>query len=102
MRPDSAAGSRETSVAGEVILVVDDNELNVKLLRYILEKRGYAVRTAGSAAEARASVRADHPRLVLMDVQMPEVDGLTLTREFKADPDLRGIPVIAVTSHAMT
>ena len=89
-------------MAGEAILVVDDNELNVKLLRYILEKRGYTVRTASNAAEARTSMRAQPPRLVLMDVQMPDVDGLTLTREFKADPALRDIPVIAVTSHAMT
>jgi CheY-like chemotaxis protein len=86
---------------GEPILVVDDNELNLKLLRWLLEKRGYVVHTAADAHAARTSVRALRPRLVLMDIQLPDIDGLQLTREFKADPDLRHIPVVAVTSYAM-
>jgi CheY-like chemotaxis protein len=86
---------------GEPILVIDDNELNLKLLRWLLEKRGYVVHTAGDAQTARISVRTVQPRLVLMDIQLPDVDGLQLTREFKADPDLRHIPVVAVTSYAM-
>jgi len=88
-------------VAGECILVVDDNEMNLKLLRWLLEKHGYAVHTACDAQTARTSVRALHPQLVLMDIQLPDVDGLQLTREFKADPQLREIPVVAVTSYAM-
>jgi CheY-like chemotaxis protein len=80
---------------------VDDNEMNVKLLRWLLEKNGYDVHTAGDAKTARVSVRAVRPDLVLMDIQLPDVDGLQLTREFKADPELRHIPVVAVTSYAM-
>jgi len=88
-------------VAGECILVVDDNDMNVKLLRWLLEKHGYAVRTASDAKSARESVRAVRPQLVLMDIQLPDVDGLRLTREFKADPALKSVPIVAVTSYAM-
>jgi CheY-like chemotaxis protein len=88
-------------MAGATILIVDDNETNLKLLRWLLEKKGYEVHTASDAAAARAAVRAVRPRLVLMDIQLPDVDGLQLTREFKADPGLRDIPVVAVTSYAM-
>ena len=88
-------------MAGERILVVDDNEMNVKLLRWLLEKQGYLVQTAVDAKTARASIRAFRPQLVLMDIQLPDIDGLQLTREFKADPDLRLIPIVAVTSYAM-
>jgi CheY-like chemotaxis protein len=91
----------EVSVAGECILVIDDNEMNLKLLRWLLEKHGYAVRTAGDARSARESVRALRPQLVLMDIQLPDVDGLQLTREFKADPALKDVPIVAVTSYAM-
>jgi len=70
-------------VAGECILVVDDNDMNVKLVRWLLEKHGYAVRTASDAKSARESVRAVRPQLVLMDIQLPDVDGRQLTREFK-------------------
>ena len=86
---------------GECILIVDDNEMNVKLLRWLLEKHGYVVRTASDAQTAREGIRAAHPHLVLMDIQLPDVDGLQLTREFKADPGLRSIPIVAVTSYAM-
>jgi CheY-like chemotaxis protein len=82
-------------------LIVDDNEMNLKLLRWLLEKHGYTVHTACDAQTARTAVRAVRPQLVLMDIQLPDVDGLQLTREFKADPQLREIPVVAVTSYAM-
>jgi CheY-like chemotaxis protein len=89
-------------VAGDRILVVDDNELNLRLLRWLLEKHGYEVHTAVDAETARAGIRAVQPRLVLMDIQLPDIDGLQLTREFKADPALREIPIVAVTSYAMS
>jgi CheY-like chemotaxis protein len=89
------------AVPKESILVVDDNETNLKLLRWLLEKKGYEVRTACDAQTARDSIRAVRPKLVLMDIQLPDTDGLSLTRELKADPDLRDIPVVAVTSYAM-
>ena len=84
-----------------LILVVDAHELNVKLLRYILERNGHRVIAAADAREARQSVRAVKPDLVLMDVRLPDIDGLQLTREFKADPELAAVPIIAVTSRAM-
>ena len=67
-----------------LILVVDDHDLNVKLLRVILERRGYRVNAAADAREARQRVRAARPDLVLMDVQLPDTDGLELTRGLKA------------------
>jgi CheY-like chemotaxis protein len=88
-------------LAGERILVVDDNDMNVKLLRWLLEKHGYAVHTACDAQTAREGMRVHRPQLVLMDIQLPDIDGLQLTREFKADPQLRSIPIVAVTSYAM-
>ena len=88
-------------MAGESVLIVDDNEMNVKLLRWLLQKNGYVVHTASDARSARDVVRAVRPRLVLMDIQLPDIDGLQLTREFKADPELKEIPVVAVTSYAM-
>lgn len=84
-----------------IILVVDDNATNLKLLRVVLERQQYEVRTAGDASEARESLRAVRPHLILMDVQLPVTDGLQLTRELKADPALRDIPIVAVTSYAM-
>lgn len=83
------------------ILVVDDNAVNLKLARVALELSGFEVRTAADAAEAEAAVAADRPDLILMDIQLPGVDGLTLTRRFKADARTRGIVIIALTAYAM-
>ena len=88
-------------MADKCILIVDDNELNLKLMRWLLEKQGYSVHTAANAEAARARVRVVNPDLILMDIQLPDIDGLQLTREFKADPGLRRIPIVAVTSYAM-
>jgi two-component system cell cycle response regulator DivK len=86
---------------GELILIVDDNEMNLKLLQMLLVRRGYQVHTASGGEEARARVRELRPRLVLMDVQLPEVNGLQLTREIKQDAELRHIRVVVVTANAM-
>lgn len=88
-------------MAGERILVVDDNPGNVKLARFVLRLRGFEVRVATDAAAALEEIAAHPPRLVLMDVQMPGVDGLTLTRQLKADPATRGIVIVAFTAYAM-
>jgi CheY-like chemotaxis protein len=83
------------------ILIVDDNPSNTKLLAFILSARGYEVRTAASADEALATLAVFHPRLILMDIQLPGMDGLTLTRQLKADPATRDISIIAATAYAM-
>jgi len=88
-------------VSGARILVVDDHALNQKLLRVTLTRAGYDVATAGDAAEAQRAIAELRPRLVLMDVQLPGIDGLEMTRRLKADPATRDLVVIAVTAHAM-
>ena len=88
-------------MAAEKILVVEDNETNMKLLLFILKSRGYDVSSATNADEALATLRTALPRLILMDLQLPGIDGLALTRQLKADPRTEQIPVIAVTAFAM-
>ena len=85
-----------------LILVVEDNEANQLLVRAVLELEGYRVEVAGSAPEALDLIRACAPDLVLMDIQLPGQDGLSLTRDLKADPTTNDIPVVALTAHAMT
>jgi CheY-like chemotaxis protein len=84
-----------------VILVVEDNPASQMLVEAVLQGRGYLVRLAGSAAEALASIEQERPDLILMDVQLPGQDGLSLTRQLKANPAQASIPVVAVTAHAM-
>jgi CheY-like chemotaxis protein len=88
-------------MAGETILVVDDNPINTKLVSFILAARGYVVRTAGDAQEALALIKETPPRLILMDIQLPGMDGLALTRLLKADPQTSGIIIFALTAYAM-
>jgi two-component system cell cycle response regulator DivK len=80
---------------------VDDNEQNLRLLAAVLSKRGYDILEARDATSAVAIARAERPDLILMDVMLPDVDGLSATRELKADILTRAIPVIAVTANAM-
>jgi CheY-like chemotaxis protein len=83
------------------ILIVDDHPTNTKLLAFLLSSKGYEVRTAASADEALAALADWKPRLILMDIQLPGMDGLTLTRQLKADPATSDIPIIAATAYAM-
>jgi two-component system cell cycle response regulator DivK len=83
------------------VLIVEDNELNMKLFRDLLEAHGYATYEARNGADALALARAHRPDLVLMDIQLPEVSGLEVTKWLKDDEDLCDIPVIAVTAFAM-
>ena len=91
----------EADVAGEPILIVDDNVQNLKLARVILANEGYDVRTAADAEEALALLRTFRPHVILMDLQLPGMDGLQLTRQLKADRATRGIRIIALTAYAM-
>jgi two-component system cell cycle response regulator len=88
-------------MAGEPILVVDDNPENLKLARLLLKTEGYSVTTAMDAEQAMDQIRRAPPRLILMDIQLPGMDGLELTARIKADPKTRNILVIAVTAYAM-
>jgi signal transduction histidine kinase/CheY-like chemotaxis protein len=83
------------------LLLVDDNPGNQQVLADFLRARGFEVQQATSAEEGLAAARTRRPALVLMDVQMPAVDGLEATRQLRADPDLRSLPVVALTSLAM-
>jgi two-component system, cell cycle response regulator DivK len=86
---------------GKRILIVEDNDLNMKLFHDLLEAQGYATLQTKDGMEALKLARQHHPDLILMDIQLPEVSGLEVTRWIKADDDLMTIPIIAVTAFAM-
>ena len=83
------------------ILIVEDNELNMKLFLDLLEAYGYETVGTRNGLEALDLAREHHPDLILMDIQLPEVSGLEITKWLKEDDDLRSIPVVAVTAFAM-
>ena len=83
------------------ILVVDDNPVNMKLIRVLLAGEGYEVRTASDATEALDILQAFRPGLILLDIQLPGIDGLELTRRLKAQPSTRDIPILGLTAYAM-
>ncbi|MBS7541438.1 response regulator [Ancylobacter lacus] len=85
----------------KTVMIVEDNELNMKLFHDLLEAHGYATVETRSGVEALELAREHRPDLILMDIQLPEVSGLDVTRQLKADPELRAIPVVAVTAFAM-
>ena len=83
------------------ILIVEDNELNMKLFNDLLEAQGYYTLQSKNGLEALALARRHRPDLILMDIQLPEVSGLQVTKWIKDDDDLRTIPVVAITAFAM-
>ena len=83
------------------ILIVEDNELNMKLLRDVLEAYGYATITTGEGAAALTLARDKRPDLILMDLQLPDISGFDAVRQLKDDEETRPIPVVAVTAFAM-
>jgi two-component system, cell cycle response regulator DivK len=84
-----------------VILVVEDNEQNLELVEFLLEESGATVRKARDASETWEQLALGVPDLILMDMQLPEADGLTLVNQIRRDPALAEVPVIALTAHAM-
>ena len=88
-------------MSGEPILIVDDNSTNMKLVRILLAGEGYDVRTAADAEEALNVLKEFYPRLILMDVQLPGIDGLELTRRLKSDPATQDIMILGLTAYAM-
>ncbi|MCS6861423.1 MAG: response regulator [Abditibacteriales bacterium] len=83
------------------ILLVEDNEMNRDMLSRRLERRGYQVILAVDGAEGIALARSESPDLILMDMDLPVIDGWEATRQLKAASETRGIPIIALTAHAM-
>jgi two-component system, cell cycle response regulator DivK len=97
----AASREPEEKARSNTILIVEDNELNMKLFRDLLHAHGYHTVATRSGVEALHLAREHRPGLILMDIQLPEVSGLEVTRWLKDDRDLRGIPVVAVTAFAM-
>lgn len=85
----------------KTILIVEDNELNMKLFRDLLEAQGYGILQTRDGMQALDIARAERPDLIVMDIQLPQVSGLEVTKWIKADDDLKHIPIIAVTAFAM-
>jgi two-component system, cell cycle response regulator DivK len=89
-------------MAGELILIVEDNEKNRRLVRDVLQFKGYQTIETETGEEGVELARTRHPALVLMDIQLPGIDGITALRQLREDPATRGIRVMAVTASAMT
>ncbi len=85
----------------KTVLIVEDNELNMKLFNDLLEAHGYATVQTRNGMEAIDLARLHRPDLILMDIQLPEVSGLQVTQWIKNDEELKHIPVIAITAFAM-
>ena len=89
-------------MANELILIVEDNEKNRKLLRDLLQVKGYKTIETETAEEGIHLAQESQPALILMDIQLPGIDGITALKRLRAEPKTRDIPVIAVTASAMT
>lgn len=87
--------------AAKTVLIVEDNELNMKLFHDLLDSQGYRILQTADGMEALTIAREHHPDLILMDIQLPEISGLEVTKWLKEDTALRSIPVVAVTAFAM-
>jgi len=102
LRPrDAAGGASDAPFRPKRVLIVEDNELNMKLFHDLLEAHGYATLQTKDGTEALQLARRHRPDLILMDIQLPEVSGLEVAKRIKEDDDLRAIPIIAVTAFAM-
>lgn len=85
----------------ETLLVIEDNPHNYYLIRFLLEKSGFAIVGAETGPDGIAAALRQRPRAILLDIQLPGMDGYAVARELKKHPELSGVPVIAVTSYAM-
>ena len=89
-------------MANELILIIEDNEKNRKLCRDVLQVKGYRTIESETAEEGLKLAAEKSPALILMDIQLPGMDGITAMKQLKADPSTKSIPVIAITASAMT
>ena len=87
--------------ASKLILHVEDNPENRLLVRRVLQAYGYGLIEAENAAQTRHVLQSTRPDLILMDINMPDMDGYTLTQELRADPNLHSIPILAITANVM-
>ena len=101
IEPDATRGPKPAAEMPKTVLIVEDNELNMKLFHDLLDAHGYATLQTRSGAEALRLARQHRPDLIIMDIQLPEVSGLEVTRWLKEDEELGDIPVVAVTAFAM-
>jgi two-component system, cell cycle response regulator DivK len=99
-KQDSLTEQKFVTMPAE-ILIIEDNPLNMELARDLLESRGYLVREAVTALEGIQAIRVRLPDLVLMDIQLPGMDGLAATRILRQDENLKDLIIIALTAHAM-
>ncbi len=100
-RSSGEARTPEVRTPRKTVLIVEDNELNMKLFHDLLAAHGYATIQTRNGLEALELARRHRPALILMDIQLPEVSGLEVTKWLKEDDDLRMIPVVAITAFAM-
>jgi two-component system cell cycle response regulator DivK len=98
---NSVGGSAMLQIMPKTVLIVEDNELNMKLFRDLLEAHGYETLQTREGLQALEIAREHKPDLILMDIQLPEVSGLEVTKWIKEDEELSSIPIIAVTAFAM-
>ena len=89
-------------MAGELILIIEDNEKNRKLIRDVLQVKGYQTLETETAEEGHNLAVKNHPALILMDIQLPGMDGITALKQLRTDPITKTIPVIAITASAMS
>jgi len=89
-------------MANELILIIEDNEKNRRLCRDVLQVKGYKTIESETAEEGLKLAVEQAPALILMDIQLPGMDGITAMKQLKADPNTQSIPVIAITASAMT
>ena len=89
-------------MTNELVLIIEDNEKNRKLCRDVLNVKGYRTIESETAEEGLRLVREKKPNLVLMDIQLPGIDGITALKQLRADPVMPHVPVIAITASAMT
>jgi two-component system cell cycle response regulator DivK len=105
MLPGFASSRVGAAVGGytmaKTVLIVEDNDLNMKLFRDLLEAHGYDTLQTKDGREALQIARDHHPDLIIMDIQLPEVSGLEVTKWIKEDEDIKSIPIVAVTAFAM-
>jgi CheY-like chemotaxis protein len=89
-------------MANELILIIEDNEKNRKLCRDVLRAKGYRTIESETAEEGLDLARKESPAMILMDIQLPGMDGVTAMKQLKADAQTKSIPIIAITASAMT